>query len=158
MSSKMPLTDRDSLSLAYTPGVAEVCLAIAAEPELARRYTWTSRLVAVVSDGTAVLGLGNIGPAASLPVMEGKCALFREFGGLNAVPIVLDTTDAGRDRGDRASGSRRRSAASTSKTSRRRAASRSRIGCGPASTSRSFTMTSTAPRSWCWRRCATRPR
>jgi malate dehydrogenase (oxaloacetate-decarboxylating) len=93
MSSKMALTDRESLSLAYTPGVAEVCLAIAADPELARRYTWSSRLVAVVSDGTAVLGLGNIGPSAALPVMEGKCALFREFGGVNAVPIVLNTTD-----------------------------------------------------------------
>jgi malate dehydrogenase (oxaloacetate-decarboxylating) len=94
MSSKLPLADRTSLSLAYTPGVAEVCLAIAAEPELARRYTWTSRLVAVISDGSAVLGLGDIGPSAAMPVMEGKCALFREFGGLNAVPIVLDTNDA----------------------------------------------------------------
>src|ERR1700760_745501 len=93
MSSTMALTDRASLSLAYTPGVAEVCLAIAERPELARDYTWSSRLVAVVSDGTAVLGLGDIGPSAALPVMEGKCALFREFGGLNAVPIVLDTTD-----------------------------------------------------------------
>ncbi len=91
--STLPLVDRASLSLAYTPGVAEVCTAIAADEELARRYTWRSRLVAVVSDGTAVLGLGNIGPAAALPVMEGKAALFREFAGLNAVPIVLDTTD-----------------------------------------------------------------
>jgi malate dehydrogenase (oxaloacetate-decarboxylating) len=92
--SKTALTDRESLSLAYTPGVAEVCTAIADEPALARRYTWRSRLVAVVSDGTAVLGLGNIGPAAALPVMEGKAALFREFAGLDSVPIVLDTTDA----------------------------------------------------------------
>ncbi|MGH8961274.1 MAG: NAD(P)-dependent malic enzyme [Jatrophihabitantaceae bacterium] len=92
--SLMPLTDRESLSLAYTPGVADVCTAIAADESLARRYTWRSRLVAVVSDGTAVLGLGNIGPAAALPVMEGKVALFSEFAGLNAVPIVLDTTDA----------------------------------------------------------------
>ncbi len=92
--SKLALTDRESLSLAYTPGVAEVCRAIAADPSLARRYTWRSRLVAVVSDGTAVLGLGNIGPAAALPVMEGKAALFREFAGLDAVPIVLATTDA----------------------------------------------------------------
>jgi malate dehydrogenase (oxaloacetate-decarboxylating) len=91
--STLPLADRESLSLAYTPGVAEVCLAIAEDITLARRYTWSSRLVAVVSDGTAVLGLGNIGPVASLPVMEGKCALLREFGGVNAVPIVLDTTD-----------------------------------------------------------------
>jgi malate dehydrogenase (oxaloacetate-decarboxylating) len=93
VQSKLALTDRESLSLAYTPGVAEVCRAIADDPALAREYTWRSRLVAVVSDGTAVLGLGNIGPAAALPVMEGKAALFREFAGLNAVPIVLDTTD-----------------------------------------------------------------
>ena len=93
VTSTLPLVDRDSLSLAYTPGVAEVCSAIAADPALARRYTWRSRLVAVISDGTAVLGLGNIGPLAALPVMEGKCALFSEFAGLNAVPIVLATTD-----------------------------------------------------------------
>jgi malate dehydrogenase (oxaloacetate-decarboxylating) len=68
-------------------------MAIADDISLADRYTWRSRLVAVVSDGTAVLGLGNIGPAAALPVMEGKAALFREFGGLSAVPIVLSTTD-----------------------------------------------------------------
>jgi malate dehydrogenase (oxaloacetate-decarboxylating) len=93
LRSTMPLADRDALSLAYTPGVAEVCTAIAEDEALARDYTWRSRLVAVVSDGTAVLGLGNIGPAAALPVMEGKAALFSEFAGLNAVPIVLDTTD-----------------------------------------------------------------
>jgi malate dehydrogenase (oxaloacetate-decarboxylating) len=92
--STLPLVDRESLSLAYTPGVAEVCLAIHEDERLARDYTWRSRLVAVVSDGTAVLGLGNIGPLAALPVMEGKAALFSEFAGLNAVPIVLDTTDA----------------------------------------------------------------
>jgi malate dehydrogenase (oxaloacetate-decarboxylating) len=91
--STLPLTDREALSLAYTPGVAEVCSAIAADERQARSYTWRSRLVAVVSDGTAVLGLGNIGPAAALPVMEGKAALFSEFAGLNAIPIVLDTTD-----------------------------------------------------------------
>ena len=94
VSSRLPLTDRASLSIAYTPGVAEVCTAIAENAALARDYTWRSRLVAVVSDGTAVLGLGNIGPAASLPVMEGKAALFAEFAGLNAVPVVLATTDA----------------------------------------------------------------
>ena len=93
VTSTMPLVDRESLSLAYTPGVAEVCTAIAQDESRAREYTWRSRLVAVVSDGTAVLGLGNIGAAASLPVMEGKAALFSEFAGLNAVPIVLDTTD-----------------------------------------------------------------
>ena len=93
LRSTLPLTDRESLSLAYTPGVAEVCTAIAADESLAREYTWRSRLVAVVSDGTAVLGLGNIGPAAGLPVMEGKAALFSEFAGLNSVPIMLNTTD-----------------------------------------------------------------
>jgi malate dehydrogenase (oxaloacetate-decarboxylating) len=93
VSSTLPLVDQESLSLAYTPGVAEVCSAIAEDVTVADRYTWRSRLVAVVSDGTAVLGLGAIGPAAALPVMEGKAALFGEFGGLSAVPIVLDTTD-----------------------------------------------------------------
>jgi malate dehydrogenase (oxaloacetate-decarboxylating) len=82
------------LALTYTPGVARVSSAIAAEPELARRFTWAPRVVAVVSDGTAVLGLGDIGPAAALPVMEGKACLFSEFAGLDSVPIVLDTTDA----------------------------------------------------------------
>jgi malate dehydrogenase (oxaloacetate-decarboxylating) len=88
-----PLADARDLAIAYTPGVAQVSRAIAAEPALARRYTWAHRLVAVVSDGTAVLGLGDIGPRASLPVMEGKSALFKAFGGLNSIPIVLDTTD-----------------------------------------------------------------
>ena len=80
-----------SLSIAYTPGVAQVSRAIAGDHTLAARYTWAGRLVAVVSDGSAVLGLGDIGPAASLPVMEGKCGLFKEFAGLDAIPIVLDT-------------------------------------------------------------------
>ncbi len=93
LRSTLALTDRESLSLAYTPGVADVSSAIAVDESLARTYTWRGRLVAVVSDGTAVLGLGNIGPAAGLPVMEGKAALFAEFAGLNAVPIVLSTTD-----------------------------------------------------------------
>jgi malate dehydrogenase (oxaloacetate-decarboxylating) len=93
VASTAPLRDAADLSRAYTPGVARVCLAIAADPALAARYTWTSRLVAVVTDGTAVLGLGDIGPAASMPVMEGKACLFREFGGLDAVPIALATTD-----------------------------------------------------------------
>ena len=82
-----------SLSIAYTPGVAQVSRAIAANHTQAASYTWANRLVAVVSDGSAVLGLGDIGPAASLPVMEGKCALFKACGGLNAIPIVLVTKD-----------------------------------------------------------------
>jgi malate dehydrogenase (oxaloacetate-decarboxylating) len=88
-----PLDTQRSLSIACTPGVAQVSRAIAADHTLAAGYTWASRLVAVVSDGSAVLGLGDIGPAASLPVMEGKCGLFKEFAGLDAIPIVLDTKD-----------------------------------------------------------------
>jgi malate dehydrogenase (oxaloacetate-decarboxylating) len=88
-----PLANAVDLAIAYTPGVAEVSRAIAADSRLAARYTWTNRLVAVVSDGTAVLGLGDIGPRAALPVMEGKSALFKAFGGLDSIPIVLDTTD-----------------------------------------------------------------
>jgi malate dehydrogenase (oxaloacetate-decarboxylating) len=90
-----PLQDARDLAIAYTPGVAAVSRAIAADPSLAASYTWTNRLVAVVSDGTAVLGLGDIGPRAALPVMEGKSALFKAFGGLDSIPIVLDTTDVG---------------------------------------------------------------
>ena len=91
--STVPLRDRDDLSLAYTPGVAEVCLKIAAEPDTAYDYTWKGHTVAIVTDGTAVLGLGNIGPAASMPVMEGKALLFKAFGGVDAVPLALDCTD-----------------------------------------------------------------
>ena len=90
---KSPLDTQRTLSIAYTPGVAQVSRAIAADHTLAARYTWANRLVAVVSDGTAVLGLGDIGPAASLPVMEGKCALFKAYGDLDAIPLVLDTKD-----------------------------------------------------------------
>ncbi len=93
VSSRRSIGSMEDLSLTYTPGVAKVCLAIAADPSLARRYTWAPRLVAVVTDGTAVLGLGDLGPVASLPVMEGKACLFSELAGLSAVPIVLDTTD-----------------------------------------------------------------
>jgi malate dehydrogenase (oxaloacetate-decarboxylating) len=90
---KSPLDTQRALSIAYTPGVAQVSRAIAADQTLTARYTWASRLVAVVSDGSAVLGLGDIGPLASLPVMEGKCALFKAYGDLDAIPIVLDTKD-----------------------------------------------------------------
>ncbi len=87
------LADPRALSIAYTPGVARVSRAIADDASLAAKYTWAHRLVAVVSDGTAVLGLGDIGASASLPVMEGKAALFKTFGGLDSIPLVLDTTD-----------------------------------------------------------------
>ncbi len=90
---KAPLDTQRALSIAYTPGVAQVCRAIAADPAKADRYTWAHRLVAVVSDGSAVLGLGDIGPSASLPVMEGKSALFKTFAGLDSIPIVLATKD-----------------------------------------------------------------
>ncbi|MGH3646559.1 MAG: NAD-dependent malic enzyme [Micromonosporaceae bacterium] len=93
VASKVSLRTRDELSRAYTPGVARVCLAIAENPEDARRLTIKRNTVAVVSDGSAVLGLGNLGPAASLPVMEGKAALFKQFGGVDAWPVVLDTQD-----------------------------------------------------------------
>ncbi len=91
--STIPVRNKDDLSLAYTPGVARVCTAIAEQPELVHDYTWKSQVVAVVTDGTAVLGLGDIGPEASLPVMEGKAILFKEFGGVDAVPLALATTD-----------------------------------------------------------------
>ena len=91
--SKTPVKSREDLSLAYTPGVAEPCKVIAEDKEAAYTYTWKSNTVAVVSDGSAVLGLGNIGPHAAMPVMEGKAVLFKEFGGVNAVPICLDTQD-----------------------------------------------------------------
>ncbi|MGI5167728.1 NAD(P)-dependent malic enzyme [Spirillospora sp. CA-253888] len=92
MRSTIPVRNADDLSLAYTPGVARVCTAIADNPELAYDYTWTSQVVAVVTDGTAVLGLGDIGPAASMPVMEGKALLFKEFAGVDSVPIALSCT------------------------------------------------------------------
>ncbi|MGW4381942.1 NAD(P)-dependent malic enzyme [Kitasatospora sp. NPDC004531] len=89
----VPVRDADDLSLAYTPGVARVCTAIAEKPELVNDYTWKANTVAVVTDGTAVLGLGDIGPEASLPVMEGKAILFKQFGGVDAVPIALACTE-----------------------------------------------------------------
>ena len=91
--NRHPLKTRDDLSMAYTPGVARVCLAIADDPDKAFQYTIKRNSVAVVSDGTAVLGLGNIGPRAAMPVMEGKCCLFKEFANVDAFPICLETTD-----------------------------------------------------------------
>ena len=93
IASTVALDGRDDLSMAYTPGVARVCEAIAAEPDLVDDYTWVSNTVAVVTDGTAVLGLGDIGPSAAMPVMEGKAVLFKQFGGVDAVPICLATQD-----------------------------------------------------------------
>jgi malate dehydrogenase (oxaloacetate-decarboxylating) len=93
VTSKMQLKTRSDLSMAYTPGVARICEAIAKDPEKAYNLTIKKNMVAVVSDGTAVLGLGDIGPAAAMPVMEGKCQLFKEFGGVDAFPICLNTKD-----------------------------------------------------------------
>jgi malate dehydrogenase (oxaloacetate-decarboxylating) len=93
VTSKVPLRTRDDLSMAYTPGVARVCQAIATNPADARRLTIKRNTVAVVTDGSAVLGLGNIGPAAALPVMEGKAVLFKQFAGVDAWPVCLDTQD-----------------------------------------------------------------
>ena len=92
-TSKAPVKDREALAIAYTPGVAEPCKIIAEHPEEVYNYTIKANTVAVVSDGSAVLGLGNIGAYAAMPVMEGKCVLFKEFGNVNAVPICLDTQD-----------------------------------------------------------------
>lgn len=92
-TAKSKVHSRDDLSIAYTPGVAEPCKVIAENKEAAYTYTMKANTVAVISDGSAVLGLGNIGPYAAMPVMEGKCVLFKEFGGVNAVPICLDTQD-----------------------------------------------------------------
>ena len=91
--AKSAVKTREDLSLAYTPGVAEPCKVIAKDPAAAYTYTMKANTVAVVSDGSAVLGLGNIGALAAMPVMEGKCVLFKEFADVNAVPIVLDTQD-----------------------------------------------------------------
>ena len=93
ITSKAKVNSREDLALAYTPGVAEPCKVIAENPDAAYRYTMKANTVAVVSDGSAVLGLGNIGPLAAMPVMEGKAVLFKEFGNVNAIPICLDTQD-----------------------------------------------------------------
>jgi len=91
IAARAAVDSKEALSLAYTPGVAEPCKVIARDKEAAYTYTMKANTVAVVSDGSAVLGLGNIGPYAAMPVMEGKAVLFKEFGGVNAVPICLDT-------------------------------------------------------------------
>lgn len=90
---KAPLENQEDLSLMYSPGVAQPCREIAANPESVYDYTWKGNTVAVVTNGTAILGLGDLGPEAALPVMEGKCALFKRFGGVNAVPVLVDSKD-----------------------------------------------------------------
>ena len=93
IETKAPITNREELAIAYTPGVAEPCLEIQKDESLAYTYTGKGNTVAVITDGTAVLGLGDIGPAAGMPVMEGKCALFKTFAGIDAIPICVDTKD-----------------------------------------------------------------
>lgn len=90
---KAPLENQEDLSLMYSPGVAQPCREIAANPESVYDYTWKGNTVAVVTNGTAILGLGDLGPEAALPVMEGKCALFKRFGGVNAVPVLVNSKD-----------------------------------------------------------------
>ena len=128
IATKPMATQRD-LSLAYSPGVAVPVLAIAEDPDLAYDYTAKGNLVAVISNGTAILGLGNLGALASKPVMEGKAVLFKRFADIDAIDLEVDTEDAGRVHQLRALPRRRPSAASTSRTSRRRTASSSRSGC-----------------------------
>jgi malate dehydrogenase (oxaloacetate-decarboxylating) len=93
VNSTIPVNDRETLSNIYTPNVGKICMAIKDNPELIKEYTMAGKMVAVISDGTAVLGFGNIGPKAALPVMEGKCVIFKEFAGLNAFPLCLDEKD-----------------------------------------------------------------
>ena len=145
--NKHPLKTRDDLSMVYTPGVARVCLAIAEDPDKAFQYTIKRNTVAVVSDGTAVLGLGDIGPRAAMPVMEGKCCLFKEFAGVDAFPICLDTTDPDEIVRD-GQADRARVRRDQPRGHLRPALLRDRGAAqGPSSTSRSSTTTSTAPRS-----------
>ena len=149
MQSKVPLRNRDELSMAYTPGVARVSLAIARNPDDVRRLTVKRNSVAVVTDGSAVLGLGNIGPEAALPVMEGKAALFKRFAGIDAWPICLDTQDTDeivRTVQIIAPGVRRHQPGGHLRAALLRGGAR---GCASCSTSRSSTTTSTAPRSSC---------
>ena len=125
-----PMATQRDLSLAYSPGVAVPVLAIAEDPSLAFDYTTRANMVAVISNGTAILGLGNLGALASKPVMEGKAVLFKRFADVDSIDLEVDTEDAGRLHQLRCAISGPPSAASTSRTSRRRNASSSRSACG----------------------------
>ena len=151
--STVALTGPEELSLAYTPGVARVCEAIAADPSLTQHYTWVPNTVAVVTDGTAVLGLGDIGPAAAMPVMEGKAVLFKQFGGVDAVPICLDTTDAEEIIETVVRLAPSFGGINLEDISAPRCFEIEAPAQGARSTSRSSTTTSTARRSSCWPRC-----
>jgi malate dehydrogenase (oxaloacetate-decarboxylating) len=153
--NKYPLKTRDDLSMAYTPGVARVCQEIAADRVKAFDYTIKRNTVAVVSDGSAVLGLGDIGPEAAMPVMEGKAMLFKEFADVDAFPICLATQDP-EEIIEAVKLMAPTFGGINLEDIRRRAASRSRTGSRTSSTSRSSTTTSTAPRWSSWPRCSTR--
>ncbi len=153
LNNKSPLKTREDLSMAYTPGVARVCGSIYRDPDKAFQYTIKRNTVAVVSDGSAVLGLGNIGPRAAMPVMEGKAMLFKEFAGVDAFPDLPRHPERGRDRRgrarDRARVRRREPGGHLSP-----ALLRDRGTAWATSwTSRCSTTTSTGPRWSCWRRC-----
>ena len=152
-TTSSPLKTRDDLSMAYTPGVARVCAAIHDDPDKAFQYTIKRNTVAVVSDGTAVLGPRRHRPAAAMPVMEGKAMLFKEFAGVDAFPICLDTKDPDEIVDDR-QGDRARLRRHQPRGHLRPALLRDRgAAARPSSTSRSSTTTSTAPRSSCSPRC-----
>jgi hypothetical protein len=148
ITPKLPIKTRDDLSMAYTPGVGRVSMAIHDDPAKAWALTIKSNTVAIISDGTAVLGLGDIGREAAMPVMEGKAMLFKEFGGVDAFPLCLDTKNVDQIVAF-VKAAAPDSAGSTSRTSPRPGALRSNAGCAQSSTSRSSTTISTAPRSSC---------
>jgi malate dehydrogenase (oxaloacetate-decarboxylating) len=154
--NKVPIRTRDDLSMAYTPGVARVCMAIREDRQRAFALTMKHNAVAVVTDGTAVLGLGDIGPEAALPVMEGKAMLFKEFGGVDAFPICLATKDPAKIV-ETVKHWPPPSAGSTWRTSALPAVSRSSGGSTRRWTFLCSTTTSTGPRLWSWPRCATPP-
>ena len=156
VTPRLPIRTRDDLSMVYTPGVARICMAIAEDPRRVRNLTIKRNAVAIVTDGSAVLGLGNIGPDAAIPVMEGKSMLFKEFGSVDAFPICLATQDVDEIVADRRATSRRSSAASTSRTSPLRDALRSSAVSPSCSTSPCSTTTSTALQSSSPRRSSTR--
>ncbi len=152
VTPKVPVKSRDDLSMAYTPGVARICMAIHDDPAVAWNLTVKGNTVAVVTDGTAVLGLGDIGPEAAMPVMEGKAMLFKEFGGVDAWPICLDTKDPDEIVACVKAIAPGFGGINLEDIAAPRCFEIERRLQATSSTSRSSTTTSTAPRSWCWRR------
>ena len=157
VGSRVNVTNADELAMVYTPGVGRVSMAIAHDPAMVRTHTGRANAVAVLSDGTAVLGLGNIGPEAAMPVMEGKAVLFKQFGGVDAYPICVNTSSV-----DELVAVAKAIApsfgVSTLKILLRWRAWRSRSGCNASSTYLCSTTISMGPQSWCWQRYRTLPR